>query len=643
MNQLALKNWGIDVRKYSIKQRFIAVGLGLGLGALVFFTTAFIDVLRFYEVTHNKAALGFNPYNFLAASLLTVSFFAWTGTFIVLKKDKGNLYFVTVTMGLFFFSMVSLLIDLLAQIGLGRYYSQVMDLKFDAYISSVIIQYHNKYIVLLAIIITSIVIQFRLKAYRLNVQRDTGDTSKKLGSAEFANTHELTHYGLRQESGTLLGKDSKGYLRTKLTDRLILAYRGGGKSSSLLIPLIIDEINTNKLITDIKGELAAITAKRAIEAGRQVYIIDPFDVLKSLNVDLKTHKFNPLAQINTCDPLIRDRSISAIAAALNTSSAGNKSETDNHFSENAQVILEGIIDYYLDQSEEGDCVSLPALHDWWVEQMKDKENKGLAALNTGSSKAKAAYSVIFAAGENEAGSMKTTVYRQFQWLRSENMRQTFCDDEIDLADFVEGACDIYVVLPEDMVKAHSRMVRLVMGMVKAKIVSTQIDKLKSDYCFVLDELGQFGYCQDVEQVIATLRGRGVKVWASFQTYGQIKQYPDKATFTGMPIKHIFESDDLETLEWLQKLAGKTTVLSENVSKNIGQNAKQVMKSGSESYSVSEQSTELLKINTIREMPYNEQLLFIRGMKLIKCEKAFYFKESVYQGKYDKNPIEERAK
>lgn len=643
MNNIAFKNWGLDVRKYSSREWTIAIGLGIFCSTMLFGATALIDVLRYIAILKHQPLIQRNPHQilswlalFLSALLLGASFLAnWV-------KERGNVYFVCVTIGLFVASILSFVIHNTAQFLTAKYYADHFDVPFPEYMGFVWKEYHSDYFILLSILVTTVVIRVRLKSYRLNVQRESKDTSKKLGDAALATSLEITKYGLRSDEGTLIGKDEKSYLRTKLTDRLILAYRGGGKSSSLLIPLIIDELHTNKLITDVKGELTAVTAKRAIDSGREVYVIDPFNVTRELGFEIKTHSFNPLAQINLDSDLARDRGISAIVSALNSSKSTQKTETDDHFSENAQIILEGILDYYLDNTTNP---TFPGLHDFAMDILVDKQNEPYAFnfLQSGSLKARAAFSVINAVGKNERGSMKSTAYRQLQFLRSENMRQAFSQDEVNIDNFVQGACDIYVVLPEDMVKAHSRMVRLVMGLVKARIVETNIHKIKKNYCFVLDELGQFGYCPDVEQIIATLRGRGVKVWASFQTLGQIKQYADVATFKGMPVKHFFESDDVETLEWIQKLAGKTTVLSENVSRNMGQNAKQLLKSGSESFSVSEQATDLLKFNTIREMPFDEQLVFIHGMKPIRCKKAFYFKEDLYKGKFDKNPIEDRAK
>lgn len=190
-----------------------------------------------------------------------------------------------------------------------------------------------------------------------------------------------------------------------------------------------------------------------------------------------------------------------------------------------------------------------------------------------------------------------------------------------------------------MVQAYSRLVRVIMGLIKVKLVQTPASKLKPHYYFVLDELGQFGYSSDVEQVINTLRSRGVKVWASFQTIGQIEAYRDDVVFKGMPVKHFLDGNDIKTMEWIQKLSGKATVLTENISRNKSPGQRGMKGSTSESQSFSETPTDLVHLNDIREMPDNEQYIFIKGMRPIRCQKAYYFKEAIYNGRYNQNPLE----
>lgn len=93
------------------------------------------------------------------------------------------------------------------------------------------------------------------------------------------------------------------------------------------------------------------------------------------------------------------------------------------------------------------------------------------------------------------------------------------------------------------------------------------------------------------------------------------------------------------MKWIQELGGKTTVLTENLSQQSSYAMKGNQKSISESRSVSETGTDLIHFDQMREMPANEQFFFIKGMRPIRCKKAFYFQEPIYQEKFDENPLE----
>lgn len=645
MNNLSLRSWGLDSRKYKHKERLIGFHIGVLYFLLGLAAFSMIDVIRIYDFTHHQQMPLFNPHNQLAVLYFIAVLIGLVSLhYYRIKNSTGNLYVITLCIGVFFGALLGGIIEFLIQMVFAKIVTQQMGYSFPAYFKTYIANQWPVYLMMALLLMMVLIIRWRSRVYKLSVQRDSQDTSSNLGSSRMASAKDITNYGLRSEVGSLIGKDDKGYIRmNKLTDRLILAYRGGGKTSSLLVPFILDNLHINKLITDIKGELCAITARKAIDADRDVYVIDPFQVLKTMGLNIKTHSINPLAYVHNKDPLLKDRYISALSAALYVVDQEVRSETESHFSENAQIILEGVLDFYTDQFfDQPEKMNLVDLHDWWIDLANDTEDNVIKKMKQGSNKARAAAAQLLVAGGDESGSMKTTVYRQLQWLRSDNVRAIFKQDEIDLSAFVGGQCDIYVVLPEDMIKSYSRMVRVVMALIKVKLIQSPTSKLKQDYCFVLDELGQFGYSPDVEQVINTMRSRGVKVWASFQTIGQVEVYRDDAIFKGMPVKHFLGSDDIKTLEWIQKLGDKTTVLTENVSRNASTAYKGARSSLSESYSVSETATDLIHFNDVREMPEDEQYVFIRGMRPIRCKKAYYFNEPIYSGKYDANPLENRG-
>ena len=100
------------------------------------------------------------------------------------------------------------------------------------------------------------------------------------------------------------------------------------------------------------------------------------------------------------------------------------------------------------------------------------------------------------------------------------------------------------------------------------------------------------------------------------------------------------------MQWIQSLGGKKTVITKSLSTNQGDSTKKMalfdgQQSEGESASVQETGADLIQLNEIRELPIDEQFVFIAGGKPIRCKKARYFEHAYFIGRFDKNPIERR--
>ena len=226
----------------------------------------------------------------------------------------------------------------------------------------------------------------------------------------------------------------------------------------------------------------------------------------------------------------------------------------------------------------------------------------------------------------------TTTLRQIRWLADSNLRGLFQKNTCDLRDFISGKADIFIVLPEDQIKEQSRVVRLILALTASLLIQTDRDKLSSkEYLFLLDELGQLGYNEELENYLEILRSRNCVFWSVFQTYSQIKLYQKPDLFINSKMLQLFSCSDPDIMQLIQKLGGKKTVLLESRSSSDSNNQQKLeylKGSTSESTGTShhEAATDLIQLNDIREMPFDEQLVFIQGKKPIKCKKTLYFRE-----------------
>ncbi|MBV9576343.1 MAG: type IV secretory system conjugative DNA transfer family protein [Gammaproteobacteria bacterium] len=471
------------------------------------------------------------------------------------------------------------------------------------------------------------------------------ETSGHFGTAQYADQKDLAAIdAYEKEDRVFIGVYEHAPIYFPLYNKLTISPPGGGKTSTSSIPILLTH-DGPVFAFDIKGELWAVTARfRADILGRNVIVIDPFGIKKSEDFKrgkstslLTEHRLNPFDWIPEDK---RDRMINAFAASFVINEGGYAT----HFDENAKILIRGYIDYLMNQ--ESSRRTLPMLYQLMSENLEEAQLTfdQMAQLN---GRAGAAANQINRVGQDERGSILSTSYRQIDWMGDSNIQATLAESNFDLRDFLKGNMDIFVVLPEDQVKEHNRLFRMIMSLLMSLIVQANPSDLpKKKMLFLLEELAQLGASPDVEQCIEVLRARGVIIWTVFQTLKQIDRFSTPDLFLGVPLKQIFTNDDVPTMQWIQTLSGKKTVLTKTLSANKGDSHQKMQVFGGnvsmgEGESIHETGADLIQLNEIRELPQDEQLVFLHGVKPIRCKKVRYFEHAGFNDKYDPNPLENK--
>ncbi|OAI46004.1 hypothetical protein AYO45_01980 [Gammaproteobacteria bacterium SCGC AG-212-F23] len=501
-------------------------------------------------------------------------------------------------------------------------------------------------LIMLMVIVT--IMRAIIKKMQFDETASSGQTSGNFGSASWATDHDLEKMNVHHsDNGSFVGNDSHNRpIYLPISNKLTISPPGGGKTTASSIPILLSH-DGPVFVFDIKGELWAVTARYRSEVlKRQVIVIDPFGVIKNEDFSrgksallLQEYRFNPFDWIPT-DKKERDRMINTFSASFVINEGG----TITHFDENAKILIRGYIDYMmsLDPAQR----NLTTLFHLMSESSEEAEItfNQMAQLD---GRAGAAANQIKRVGSDERGSILSTSYRQIDWMGDSNLQETLSESSFNLDEFLEGNMDIFVILPEDQVQEHNRLVRMILSLLMSMIVKTSPHKLpKKKILFLLEELAQLGYTPDVEKCIEVLRARGVVIWTVFQTLSQVEMFEKPDLFKGVPLKQIFTNDDTKTMEWIQTLGGKKTVLTKTFSTNKGDSRKTFQVFGNtvssgDGESIHETGVDLIPINEIRELPYDEQIVFLHGTKPIRCKKVRYFEHPNFFGKFDINPLETR--
>jgi type IV secretion system protein VirD4 len=505
-----------------------------------------------------------------------------------------------------------------------------------------------QFIPLLGLCIFLSVTRSYVKKKQFDGATETDETTGNFGTASYANAKDLRLLNAYDiNNGPFIGVFDDRAIYLPLYNKLTISPPGGGKTTSSSIPILLTH-DGPVFAFDIKGELWAVTARYRKEVlGREIVVIDPFAVTKSEDFKqgkpmslLNDYHLNPFDWIPE-EKKQRDRMINAFASSFVINEGGFAT----HFDENAKILIRGYIDYMM--SLEKDKRSLPFLYHLMSEEIEDaKSTFDQMALLEG--RAGAAANQIKRVGVDERGSILSTSYRQIDWMGDSNIQETLAQSNFDLRDFLKGKMDIFIVLPEDQVKEHNRLFRMVMSLLMSMIVQARPSELpKKKMLFLLEELAQLGASPDVEQCIEVMRIRGVIVWTVFQALKQIEMFNKPDLFLSVPLKQVFTNDDVETMRWIQNLGGKKTILTKTLSAIKGDLHRKMQVFGGsvssgEGESIHETGVDLVQLNEIRELSKNEQFVFLHGAKPIRCKKVRYFEHTDFAGKYDPNPLEVKS-
>ena len=405
-------------------------------------------------------------------------------------------------------------------------------------------------IVLLVLLIA--IFRKRFKQKQFDIEKSVEETTGNFGTAAWASEADFKRLDMFSADNKIpIGQDAHGrVLYLPLLNKLTLSPQGGGKSTASSM-LALLSYNGPMFTFDVKGELWVTTARyRAEVFKRKIVVIDPFritksqDFIKNKSADLlKDYFLNPFDWIPE-DQKERDRMINSFASSfiINEGSNGGNAV---HFDENAKILIRGYCEYMMHKLPKA-ARNLSTLYELLCEHQEDAKLT-FEQMSQIPGRAAAAANQINRVGSDERGSILSTSYRQIDWMSDSNIQETLSKSNFDLNDFLKGDMDIFVVIPEDQVKEHSRLVRMILVLLKASIVcanpSELPNKKNKKMLFLLEELAQLGYCPDVEECIETLRARGIVIWGVFQTLSQIECYKKPDLFKTMPIKQIFTNDD----------------------------------------------------------------------------------------------------
>lgn len=186
------------------------------------------------------------------------------------------------------------------------------------------------------------------------------------------------------------------------------------------------------------------------------------------------------------------------------------------------------------------------------------------------------------------------------------------------------------------------LTRIVMGLTEQMTYDNGRSKTahKHRLLLMLDEFAALGRMDVFEKALAYISGYGIKAFIIIQDRQQLlKAYTaQESILSNCHIQIAYAPNNIETAEWLSKMAGTTTVIKEQITtsgKRFGHMLGQV------SRSYQEVSRPLLTPQEVRNLPKaktdgngnileaGEMLIFVAGMQVIRGRQILYFLDPTF--------------
>ena len=442
------------------------------------------------------------------------------------------------------------------------------------------------------------------------------------GSAKFANDDKINQLA-KKSNGLLIGKDQKGKQLLYYDGPghlLTIAASRSGKGVGSIIPNLL-KANRSILCVDPKGENAKITSRTRANFGK-VFTLDPFGVLGA-----DTASFNPLDAIDlSSDDYVEDMQSLAEALVFDSSPYA---ESDSHWNDEAKALLSGVLLHILDVEPPyrknlltlRELITLPCdqFSELLLVMQSSESCNGLIARCANR---------FLSKNDKESSAVLSTLQRHTHFLDSPRMAKVLETSDFSFSDLKRQTQTIFLVIPPERISAFNRWLRLLITQSLTEMARER-SKPNQPVLYLLDEFAALGRLEPVETAMGIMAGYDVQLWPILQDIHQLKAHYGQMAgtfFSNAAVLQVFGINDVDTAKLVSDLSGQETRSFSTRNHAVG--------SGHDSYSEQLTGRPLLTLDEVRNLPQDEQLVFMTGLNPIKSKKIRYFSDQAFDGLFD---------
>jgi len=459
------------------------------------------------------------------------------------------------------------------------------------------------------------------------------------GDARFARRGEIAKAGLLGDHGIILGRLGRRCLMLPGQQGVALAAPPrAGKGTGVVIPNLLNWPDS-VICVDIKRENWVATAGFREQSGQKCFLFDPFAE------DGRTARWNPFFYVSP-DPRRRVNDLQRIGEMLYP----DPPNVDPFWTASARSLFLGIALYLFETP------SMPQTIGEVLRQGMASDDEGFGAhwkrviegrksgrFPLSSECVQALYDVIDLAPVTASSIRKTFTSRLDLWLNPILDAATSGND-FDLRELRRQALSIYVgVNPDDLHRLRpvlSLFFQQAIGL-QTRALPEHDPSLKRQVLMLLDEFTALGRIPIIAESISYLPGYNVRVLLVIQTPAQLREVYGmngaETMLKSLAARIVFAPKDFPDAREISDELGNTTVKVRTLSKPMHDFSSGKGSRG-RSVNVSEQRRALLLPQEVKELGPDEAIIFLEGVRPIRCRKIRYFEDRRFRARLLAPPV-----
>lgn len=446
------------------------------------------------------------------------------------------------------------------------------------------------------------------------------------GEARFAKRREIEAAGLLGTGGIVIGKMGNRYLIYSGDSHVyVAAPTRGGKGVGIVIPNLLNW-SESVVVLDIKQENWDLTSGFRAAHGNACFLFNP------AARDGRAHRWNALAYISE-ELGARINDIQKIASMIWPDPADGG---DPIWTASCRSLFLGLVLYLL--KTPGATVTLGEVLRQGMSatprRLKETLEKLQGSEEPLSPACIAALSDYLDTSDNTRTSIRNSFTSRLELWQNPMIDAATSANDFDLRELRRRRMSVYIGITPDDLDRLSPIINLLFQQIidlNTRELPQQDPSLKFKCLLLMDEFMAPGRIPVLAKGISYIAGYGLRILAIFQSPGQVRDprggYGHEAAetlFDNMDVRVVFAPANFRIAKEISDELGTDTVKKRSKGKSGI-----AFKSKSHSENESEHGRALLLPQEVKEIGQWSEILLVRNVKPIRCEKIRYFLDPVF--------------